>query len=72
MRVGARTPVPVDVRVIAATNVDLAAAVAEGRFRQDLYFRLNVASIVIPPLRDRPGDLRKLSAHFRQPSPRPS
>lgn len=64
VRVGARTPVPVDVRVIAATNVDLAAAVADGRFRQDLYFRLNVASVVIPPLRDRPADLRDLSEHF--------
>jgi transcriptional regulator with PAS, ATPase and Fis domain len=64
VRVGARTPVPVDVRVIAATNLDLAAAVAEGKFRQDLFFRLNVATIVIPPLRDRPGDIRELSAHF--------
>jgi len=64
VRVGARVAVPVDVRVIAATNVDLAAAVAEGRFRQDLYFRLNVASVVIPPLRDRPADLRVLSGHF--------
>ncbi len=64
VRVGARMPIPVDVRVIAATHVDLAAAVASGRFRQDLYFRLNVASIRIPPLRERPGDLRVLSDHF--------
>ena len=64
VRVGGRTPVPVDVRVIAATNIDLAAAVSGGRFRQDLYFRLNVASITIPPLRDRPDDLRELTAHF--------
>src|SRR5690606_32557601 len=47
VRVGARTPIPVDVRVVAATHVDLAQAVAEGRFRQDLYFRLNVAAIRI-------------------------
>jgi len=64
VRVGGRVPVPVDVRVIAATHVDLAAAVAAGRFRQDLYFRLNVASIDIPPLRARPADLRLLSEHF--------
>ena len=64
VRVGARTPIPIDVRVIAATNVDLATAVAEGRFRQDLFFRLNVASIMLPPLRQRPGDLRVLAEHF--------
>lgn len=64
VRVGARAPIPVDVRVIAATNVDLTAAVADGRFRQDLYFRLNVASVTIPPLRDRPRDLLVLAEHF--------
>jgi transcriptional regulator with PAS, ATPase and Fis domain len=64
VRVGARAPIPVDVRVIAATNVDLSTAVADGRFRQDLYFRLNVASVIIPPLRDRPRDLRVLAEHF--------
>jgi transcriptional regulator with PAS, ATPase and Fis domain len=64
VRVGARTPIPIDVRVIAATNVDLATAVADGRFRQDLFFRLNVASILLPPLRQRPGDLRVLAEHF--------
>ena len=64
VRVGARNPIPVDVRVIAATHVDLVDAVGAGRFRQDLYFRLNVASIPIPPLRERPVDLRLLSEHF--------
>jgi DNA-binding NtrC family response regulator len=64
VRVGSRTPIPVDVRVIAATHVDIASAVKEGRFRADLYFRLNVASILIPPLRDRPADLKVLAEHF--------
>ena len=54
----------VDVRVVAATNVDLEAAVAEGRFRQDLLFRLNVVSVPVPPLRDRLDDLPLLAAHF--------
>jgi transcriptional regulator with PAS, ATPase and Fis domain len=64
VRIGARNPVPVDVRVVAATNVDLEAAVAAGHFRQDLYFRLNVASVTIPPLRDRPADIQHLADHF--------
>jgi len=64
VRLGARVPVAVDVRVIAATNVDLESAVAAGQFRQDLYFRLNVATVKLPPLRDRPGDIEHLSAHF--------
>jgi len=64
VRLGARDPIPVDVRVIAATNVDLEAAVAAGQFRQDLYFRLNVATVVLPPLRERPGDIPALADHF--------
>ncbi len=58
---GVRT---VDVRVIAATHVDLAAAVEQGTFRQDLYYRLNVVVLAVPPLRDRLDDLPQLAAHF--------
>ena len=54
----------VDVRVVAATNVDLEAAVARGRFRRDLLFRLDVVSLVVPPLRDRLDDLPLLAAHL--------
>ena len=57
-------PVKVDVRVITATNHDLRKEVQEGRFRQDLYFRLNVLNLNIPPLRDRPEDLLPLARHF--------
>jgi len=59
---GAPAPIRVDVRVVAATHRDLDALIAEGRFRQDLYFRLNVIAVRIPPLRDRPGDLEPLVA----------
>ena len=63
-RVGGTKTIKVDVRVIAATNVDLEAAVADGRFRQDLWYRLNVVSITMPPLRDRRDDIPRLAAHF--------
>jgi two-component system, NtrC family, response regulator AtoC len=62
--VGAAFPVPIDVRVIAVTHRDLEALSAEGRFRPDLYYRLNVILIEVPPLRDRPEDLVPLAAHF--------
>ena len=62
-RLGARQDTPFDVRLIAATNVDLAAAVARGRFREDLYYRLKVYEIAVPPLRRRGADdVRALAA----------
>ena len=63
-RVGGTQPLQVDVRVVAATNRNLKAAVAARQFREDLYFRLSVFPIEIPPLRDRPGDIDMLAAHF--------
>ena len=63
-RVGGSKTILVDVRVVAACNVDLAAEVASGRFRQDLYFRLCVFPILIPPLRERRDDIPLLMAHF--------
>jgi len=64
MRVGGVTPIPVDVRLIAAGNQDLKQMVDQGRFRGDLYYRLNVVGIPLPPLRERSGDLPLLIAHF--------
>jgi two-component system response regulator HydG len=63
-RVGGNEPIQVDVRLIAATNRDLAADVQEGRFREDLYYRLNVVHIDMPPLRVRDNDVLLLSNHF--------
>lgn len=63
-RVGGTQPITVDVRVIAATNADLAAAIAQGRFRSDLFYRLAVFPIFIPPLRDRPEDIPLMARHF--------
>lgn len=64
LRVGGRRPVPVDVRVIAATNRDLARMVEDGRFRRDLYYRLNVIPLHIPPLRERGEAILPLTQHF--------
>ncbi|KAF1020639.1 MAG: Regulatory protein AtoC [Pseudomonas sp.] len=63
-RVGASQPIAVDVRVLAATHVDLEAAVANGTFREDLYYRLNVLQVTTSPLRERHGDVPMLANHF--------
>jgi two-component system response regulator FlrC len=63
-RLGGAAPVRVDVRILATTNRDLFAEVRRGTFREDLYFRLNVVSLRIPPLRERPGDIPTLAEHF--------
>ncbi|HXX68067.1 MAG TPA: sigma-54 dependent transcriptional regulator [Polyangiaceae bacterium] len=63
-RVGGNDTLKVDVRIIAATNRDLASEVAAGKFREDLYYRLNVINIEMPPLRARPADIMVLSIHF--------
>ncbi len=64
VRVGSRQPIRIDVRLVAATNVDLQEAMYAGHFREDLFYRLNVASIPIPPLRERGGDILPLSEYF--------
>jgi transcriptional regulator with GAF, ATPase, and Fis domain len=63
-RVGSSEPVKVDVRIVAATHQDLETLMRQGRFRQDLFYRLNVLPILLPPLRDRPEDIPELALHF--------
>jgi len=63
-RVGGSKPVKVDIRVLATSNRDMDEAVRAGQFREDLYFRLNVVNVVLPPLRERPKDIPMLAKHF--------
>jgi len=80
VRLGAKRPIPVDVRLVAATNVRLEEAVAAGTFRADLFYRVAVAKVTIAPLRERPGDILPLAHHFldvyanarQAPGPRPT
>lgn len=66
LRIGGTVPIPLDLRIIAATNADLKQRVEERTFRQDLYYRLRVVPITIPPLRERPGDIGPLCQYFLQ------
>ncbi|MBB5190762.1 transcriptional regulator with PAS, ATPase and Fis domain [Silvimonas terrae] len=64
VRIGSRKPIPIDVRLVAATNVDLDDAVTAGHFRLDLLYRLNIAQVTLPPLRERTGDIMPLAEYF--------
>ncbi len=68
VRVGGSATIPVDVRVIAATNQDLVSMVRAKKFREDLYFRLSVVQLKLPPLRERRHDIVELANHFSNPS----
>ncbi len=63
-RIGGNRPIPIDLRVIATTNRDLEAWVKKGELREDLYYRLKVIEVILPPLRDRPGDIELLTYHY--------
>lgn len=63
-RIGATSPIDIDVRILVATNRNLIERMKEGQFRSDLYYRINIISLTIPPLRERPEDVRALSIHF--------
>jgi DNA-binding NtrC family response regulator len=65
-RLGSSETVHVDVRVIAATHADLSEMIRQGKFREDLYYRLNVVPIVVPPLRERSADIQMLTRHFME------
>ncbi len=64
VRIGSRKSIPVNVRLVVATNVDLDYAVSAGHFRRDLLYRINIAHVKLPPLRERPGDIMPLAEHF--------
>jgi two-component system response regulator FlrC len=66
VRIGSNTPVKVDARILATSNRNMEEAVKSGKFREDLYFRLNVVKLVLPPLRDRPKDVEVLANHFAE------
>ena len=70
VRVGGREAITVNARIVAATNVRLREAIAEGRFREDLYYRLNVLTLPLPPLRERLEDIEPLARHFLQTAAR--
>ncbi len=63
-RIGGRKPIPVDVRIVATTNRNLAECVRDGNFREDLFYRLNVVNLTLPPLRERIGDVKLVADHF--------
>ncbi len=71
LRLGGSKVIPINVRVIAASNEDLGAMIRDGRFREDLYYRLKVLSFVIPPLRERPEDIPRLARHYLDQFSRP-
>jgi len=63
-RLGGKDPIPVDARIVATTNADLKKCIQEKKFREDLYYRLNVIPVRVPPLRERKGDISVLAEHF--------
>jgi transcriptional regulator with PAS, ATPase and Fis domain len=70
LRLGSRKARPIDIRLVAATNQDLSERIIAGKFREDLFYRLNGISIIVPPLRERPDDIEPLARHFLESSKR--